>query len=691
MKTKLEHAEYLARRGFYIFRLAENSKFPVAGIPWRDVSTRDIEKIRSWWRCPVTGWEQDFNIGIDTGKSGLYVIDVDTKEGKVGARSFAQLDMIHGFPATVTVTTASGGKHHYYTGAGLRNTTSKLAQDIDTRGEGGFVVAPGSVIDGKTYIEETELVTPVPLPGWIAEQLAAYKSTAPQQREKIMSNDNPDDITRAKQWLLTEAQHAIQGAGGDNMTFATAAKLREFGVSEQTALDLMLDHWNDDCSPPWEPEDLQRKVENAYKFAAKPQGSASAHAEFGLVAPVSATNQLVSPLQPFLIDKLPPRQWVFGRMALAKKVTLLVAPPGVGKSTFTLLMALSKATGRNLLGIQPHGRGAVAMHNNEDDLEEQQRRLGALMHHYNISFDDLFDNDAKGAAARPLLYLNSGEQRMLKIAQRTGQTGTIKPLDADELTARLIEARIKMLIVDPFSETHPASENDNNEILEVAKIYRSVAQQADCSITLVHHDRKPEGASAEGHIGNMYGARGASSLTGVTRVVCTLHSMPARDGKRYGVKEEDRSNYMRLDFAKANLSKKNSEPLWYEWKSERLGGTADDPDSGESVGVVAPVRLVPKNDEADAERVLLLDVEALVEGSGPDGLAVSEVAEQLVSSFPMHQGKRATALTRAIKQILEAADSIEAANGRLSLYERKKQPGDNARTAKWFVRWLAAE
>lgn len=78
---------------------------------------------------------------------------------------------------TLTVRTASGGLHLYYAapdGVELRITEGDkgrgLGWKIDTRAWGGYVLAPGSIVEGAAY-EIFADVPVVPLPGWLAERL----------------------------------------------------------------------------------------------------------------------------------------------------------------------------------------------------------------------------------------------------------------------------------------------------------------------------------------------------------------------------------------------------------------------------------------------------------------------------------------------------------------------------------------
>ncbi len=679
MTTKLEHALRLANMGFCVFPLIPNTK--EAAVKWRDESTDRKETIVKWWTK-----NPDYNVAIDTGKSGLCVIDVDIKNGKQGEHSFAALDATFGFDDTVIAITASGGRHHIYQcpDPPLDNSVDKLGNGLDIRGWGGYIVGVGSVIDGKEYtFFDNGILKPVPLPAWVSDRLHAHKITnSYADRKLILSEDKPGDIERAKHWLLNNAEVAVEGHGGDNTTFAVAAKLREFGVSLDTCYELMLDHWNSECSPPWDNDDLMKKVTNAYSYSRKPQGAASPHAEFEAIKHVVDYASFAPDF--FATGKVPKRNWVFDNLALAKNVTVLTAPPGAGKSTFTLEIALSKATGKKILGFEPHGAGNVLLINNEDDMQELTRRMEAIMQHYGITNEDLYEKDADGGSVRSRLMIQSGENRPLRIAQRTG--GGLKPKDMDDLIATLIERKIKLLIVDPFSETHPANENSNEEIGEVSRMYREVAQKADCGLILVHHDRKPSMADSEGHVGNMYSARGASSLAGVARIMFTFHTMSAKDCKKYGIAEEERRYYVRLDNAKANMTLSGGEPRWFKRVGEILGGVKGDPDSGESVGVLVPVKLMSLAvSQGSTGFDLIVDIEAEVKEAGGAGLPLTEITETLIENYPTHNGKNKASLRRAIQRMFDFNNILEARHGSITLVENKAiGRGGN----KYFIQWL---
>ena len=164
----LNAAIALVRRGWHVHILRPGTKVPATPNGQKD-ATIDIDVLTEWWTR-----QPDGNPAVACEPSGLYVVDVDMGPGKVGEASWAALTERHGHVDTFTVRTRSGGLHFYYAmpdGDPLRNTASKLAKDIDTRGN-GYVVAPGAVVDGSPYRVEHDIPV-APLPLWIIDALTS--------------------------------------------------------------------------------------------------------------------------------------------------------------------------------------------------------------------------------------------------------------------------------------------------------------------------------------------------------------------------------------------------------------------------------------------------------------------------------------------------------------------------------------
>jgi hypothetical protein len=180
MTARLSAALDAASRGWPVFPLRPSAKRPRAELTgWEQRATRDADHITAWWlRHPHD------NIAIATGPAGLVVVDLDlaapdeTRPTELpgaagGTDVFAALAAEHAWApgSTWTVETASGGRHLYFRapahGGPWRNTAGRTGWHIDTRAAGGYVVAAGSVVDGRPYAVIHDR-PPIELPAWLA-------------------------------------------------------------------------------------------------------------------------------------------------------------------------------------------------------------------------------------------------------------------------------------------------------------------------------------------------------------------------------------------------------------------------------------------------------------------------------------------------------------------------------------------
>jgi hypothetical protein len=159
----IEAALWYASIGLTVFRLQPGRKVPYRGTHGCNDATRDEAQIRQWWDPDQAHRGGIPNIGIPTG--GLVdVIDLDDRphdgDGDYGqvehrglieawrtGRDFPIEDM----PPTIGEVETPHGMHLWIRAMGPTNSAGKLAPHIDTRGKGGYVVAPPSIVDGLTY------------------------------------------------------------------------------------------------------------------------------------------------------------------------------------------------------------------------------------------------------------------------------------------------------------------------------------------------------------------------------------------------------------------------------------------------------------------------------------------------------------------------------------------------------------
>jgi hypothetical protein len=150
----IETARRAIAVGIYIFPCDPVSKKPL--VKWREWSSNEEHVLGFWESFPAA------IVGIDCGKSGLFVIDLDRNhaDGVDGCAAFDALLEQTGedFPTDGPATKTPRGGFHIYLRQPvgrdpLGNSNRNLPPGIDVRGDGGFVIAPGSVMADGTYYE----------------------------------------------------------------------------------------------------------------------------------------------------------------------------------------------------------------------------------------------------------------------------------------------------------------------------------------------------------------------------------------------------------------------------------------------------------------------------------------------------------------------------------------------------------
>lgn len=294
---RTKQALQLAAQGFHVFPLQVNGKLPVIK-DYPNRATRDPEQIHSWFA------DSERNIGISTTRFGetqaLVVVDVDNKNGKDGDAQLLALELQgYELPASLEQSTPSGGRHIIYTTAApLKQGVDVLGAGLDIRSRGGYIVGPGSEIDGKPYRQINGHGHLAVAPDWLVSRVGVDRPR-PASDVRALAGVDPDRaLDRARSYLAT-APVAVEGQGGDLTTYKVAATLKDYGCSTQQAFELMIEDWNERCVPSWDEDALWDKINHAYKYGREPVGALAPEAVF-----TAAVNDNADEEKPHPADKL---------------------------------------------------------------------------------------------------------------------------------------------------------------------------------------------------------------------------------------------------------------------------------------------------------------------------------------------------------------------------------------------------
>src|SRR5262245_40845785 len=157
---------------------------------------------------------------------------------------------------------------------------------------------------------------------------------------------------------------------------------------------------------------------------------------------------------PIIGSSIPRRPWIVPGLLLRRQLTVLVAPPGSGKSLLTLQLGMVCAAGlSDWNGWRPRGPSRVLIINSEEDNDEMRRRLFAARIVMDIPEEFL----------TTLAMADSPEDIVVARADSRTKTVTRTPM-LERIVATVLAQHFDIVIVDPFAETFAGDENSNSEL-----------------------------------------------------------------------------------------------------------------------------------------------------------------------------------------------------------------------------------
>lgn len=375
--------------GFYVFPVNSRNKRPYLEGGWRNYSTRDPNQIHIWWAK-----EPAAAVAVDCGKSDLLVIDLDRNHsnGADGVAAFDEIAKQHGgVPDTPRIFTPNGGQHLVFAAPSdeeFGNSTGSLPAGIDVRGQGGYVIASGTVMaDGRRYspdrnvsklseaVKNGNLATP---PAWLLTIIRGSRAKEPKQTHSesvpLSISDTRERVETALEFICPDDRDvwvkvcgALHDSGLPNVEdIATrwSQRSHKFDAAEQKKL------WKSLSRPTGKRTTLGTifflAAQNGYQISSFDRSISSRCAEIDFIVRDPGFVELIR------ADSLPPEpiNWLFPGWLARGKLHILGGAPGTGKTTIALGMAAVVSAGGKWPDQSRCIPGNVIIWSGEDDARD---------------------------------------------------------------------------------------------------------------------------------------------------------------------------------------------------------------------------------------------------------------------------------------------------------------------------------
>src|SRR5215217_3426100 len=440
------------------------------------------------------------NVGIVTGKtSRIVVLDVDYE----GPDTLKQNGWV--IPPTLTVKTMNGRHYYFRYPSDVERVPTRLrfAKDLDFKADGGYVVAPPSVVvksgrDKKgvdwseshsyEWVSRPEDLGIAECPEWLLK--------ASRERSEAYSVD-------------FSSGEVLEGSRNDTIFTAAIMDLKS-GIAFQAALARALDLNERFCKPSLDIAEVERTVRSAYRYEAGELVSYKEPGEVGVLMSDVESEEV---------------RWLWDRRIPLGKLTVLEGDPDWGKSAITMDLAARVTTGRHM-PLEPLD------HVESVDTLEPLDPLGGVV--------ILNAEDGLGDTIRPRLGAAEADlTKVLALPPMKDDENIISiPTDIPLIEKAIERVGARLLIIDPLSAFMRGDPNKDSDVRKALTPLAKMAEHKDVAVLVVRHFNKNIDTRA------LYRGGGSIGIIGAARSALAVAQHPNDDELRVLVPQ------------KSNLSKK---------------------------------------------------------------------------------------------------------------------------------------
>ena len=331
-----------ARRDWPVFPIVPNTKRPFPNTNGVHGATTNPIKITEWWTETPNA-----NIGFHVGAASMMAVDFDPgSDPDAFAETYDLPD------ETLTAITPRGGTHEFYmVPEAVPPSSSKLADKVDIRSDGSYVLLAPSVTEDGAYSWDGEDTPIAGAPLKLIEAAGESKTKAADVSTDSVEHDLPHNVEAFSTWLIKEAVTPKEGER-NNVLFKTVAMARSFALSPHKAQELiwdwMISAW--DAEPLSEAE-FEGRIESVYssKNVTSAQGNMTTdYHRANSVFQDESKGRLWKSNKFRIVDSkgikaIEPPRWLIENMLPSNAYVMMFGPPGQYKSFLALDIALSIA------------------------------------------------------------------------------------------------------------------------------------------------------------------------------------------------------------------------------------------------------------------------------------------------------------------------------------------------------------
>ena len=328
-------------------------------------------------------------------------------------------------------------------------------------------------------------IDPAPLPAWLAELIDRPRAKV-RHAPSAIELDTPRAIEEATR--IIKGWPPANGIDEPSNTYPKAARLKDLGLSQERAVDLMLELWCPHFDRDW----LEELVDHVFSYGQNDVGSDRPIPDAELFGHVAEATPWVAPKSALKLAKkgtAAPVKWAWPGWLAQGMFHILAGDPGTGKSTLAFKLAAELSIGGTWPDGTPCPVGNTLIWSSEDPwkyvIEPRLIAAGANLERIN-GIDGITDPE--------------GAERCFDPARDCRAL----------LDHAALDPGLRLLVLDPIVSAVAGDDHHNNDVRRaLAPLVDFADRRGIVVLGISHYTKNSEGRSP---LDRVIGSRGYGAL-----------------------------------------------------------------------------------------------------------------------------------------------------------------------------------